>query len=361
MRHQKTFLPINLNYRIYIKDTQNNHVQERLGEHHKKTEKDVDEELIERIFEIDPIPQIVVTPAGRLILANEKARWFFNLEMDDLGRYFRDFKLSYSPIELRSLIDSVTQTGKGLEVKNVEFESPEGEKIIFNIQLKSVENHKKEPKGISIIFLDVTRDRQLQWDLEKANDGLQAAYEELQTTNEELETTNEELHTTIEEVETTNEELQSTNEELETMNEELQSTNDELRTTNLELEQRTNQLKEANAFRQSILSNLKEAVITTDLKMRITSWNREAEELWGLREDEVEGKNLLPLDIGFPVEKLKGTIQDCLSGEKENIEKTYKATNRRGKSIQCLTTCRPLMDHSGKINGVIIMMEDVTE
>ena len=118
-----------------------------------------------------------------------------------------------------------------------------------------------------------------------AGDGL----EELQSTNEELETTNEELQSTVEELETTNEELQSTNEELETMNEELQSTNEELQTINDEARERSDQLDELNAFLESILTELAGGVGWWTAISR-SEWNRRAEDMWGLRPDEVRAR-----------------------------------------------------------------------
>ena len=144
---------------------------------------------------------------------------------------------------------------------------------------------------------------------------LETAYEELQSTNEELETTNEELQSTVEELETTNEELQSTNEELETMNEELQSTNEELETINDEVRQRGEDLNQANRFLESVLTSLRSGVAVVDRELRLLAWSRHAEELWGLRNDEVSGQHLLNLDIGLPLQRLRPALKACLNGD----------------------------------------------
>jgi two-component system CheB/CheR fusion protein len=104
-----------------------------------------------------------------------------------------------------------------------------------------------------------------------------------------LETTNEELQSSNEELETTNEELQSTNEELETMNEELQSTNAELETVNEELRQRTDEVNHANAFLQSVVASLRSGAVVVNQHLNVLVWNHRAEDLWGLRADEVKG------------------------------------------------------------------------
>lgn len=212
--------------------------------------------------------------------------------------------------------------------------------------------------GMSITFTDVTRYRRLQAELEHTNQELETAYEELQSTNEELETTNEELQSTVEELETTNEELQSTNEELETLNEELQSTNEELQTINDELRRRSDELNHVNAFLESILTSMRGGVVVIDTNLNVLIWNRRAEDFWGLRAEEVQGKNFLILDIGLPVERLKQIIRACLAGEEEVQEMVLDATNRRGKAIQCKVSCSPLRGAGGEIQGAILLMEE---
>jgi two-component system CheB/CheR fusion protein len=216
------------------------------------------------------------------------------------------------------------------------------------------------PLGASLCFTDVSRQRRLQEEVQRASQELETALEELQSTNEELETTNEELQSTVEELETTNEELQSTNEELETMNEELQSTNEELQTINEEASERGDQLGELNAFLESILTSLRSAVAVVDRDLHVRKWSRRAEDLWGLRADEALQKNFLNLDIGLPVDQLRAPMRACLSRESEFLDVTLDATNRRGRQVQIRVTCTPLaMGPADKSRGVILLMEEL--
>jgi two-component system, chemotaxis family, CheB/CheR fusion protein len=216
----------------------------------------------------------------------------------------------------------------------------------------------RRPMGASVSFMDVTRMARLQDELRHAHEEVQTTNEELQSSNEELETTNEELQSSNEELETTNEELQSTNEELETMNEELQSTNEELQTVNEELRARSDDLNQANAFLESVLASLRAGAVVVNYNLDVLMWNSRAEDLWGLRRDEVQGKGLLNLDIGLPVAELRTMIRPCLSGESEFQEVTLDAVNRRGKRIKCRVTCSPLIAGK-KREGVILTMEEV--
>jgi two-component system CheB/CheR fusion protein len=210
--------------------------------------------------------------------------------------------------------------------------------------------------GTSISYLDVTEFHRLQEQLLTSKRELEQAYEELQATVEELETTNEELQSTNEELETTNEELQSTNEELETMNEELQSSNEELETMNEELRHRSTELHQLNAFLETILSTMGLAVAVLDQDLRVQIWNGQARELWGLAPEEAEGQNVLALDIGLAVERLKPAARAVLGGA-EQEEMVVEATNRRGRAFQCRVTLLPLRSGSdGAVSGVIVKM-----
>ncbi|MBV8959093.1 MAG: PAS domain-containing protein [Actinobacteria bacterium] len=309
-------------------------------------------------FDTAPVAQVVIDHEGTLLLANTQARSLFGLTVSQIGRPLKDLELSYRPVELRSAIDEVMSSGQLLRLGETEWRSPTGEVHHLNIELTPL-RPQGPLVGVSVTFTDLTRFRLLEYDFERSQRELETAYEELQSTVEELETTNEELQSTNEELETTNEELHSTNEELETMNEELQSTNEELETTNNELRVRTTDLNHANAFLESILGSLAAAVIVLDQEMAVRVWNHAAEEMWGLRSDEVTGQHFMNLDIGLPVEQLRRPVRDCLAGGETSDAVVVAAVNRRGRSIECSVVVSPLNQHDG-IEGVIVVVEVVT-
>lgn len=70
-------------------------------------------------------------------------------------------------------------------------------------------------------------------------------------------------------------------------------------------------------------------VVNRDLQVQI--WNIKAQDLWGLRPEEVVGQYFLNLDIGLPVEQLRQPIRDCLaSADSSPTEVTLEAVNRKG-------------------------------
>jgi two-component system, chemotaxis family, CheB/CheR fusion protein len=359
MAHGQSFIPIDLKRRLSQKARSG-------GDRVTPPSSDADgaqagarAHLPEVGFEASPVPQLLIDTSGVVASINERARTLFGLQPGDIGRPLRDLQLSYRPADLRSLIDQATAERRPISIKEVEWRTPNGESRWLDVQVTPLRDSTGSDVGTLVAYADVTAHRRLTRELEQSHQELETAYEELQSTNEELETTNEELQSTVEELETTNEELQSTNEELETMNEELQSTNEELQTINDELRQRGEELNEANAFLQSVMASLRGGVAVVDRELRLLAWSRQAEELWGLRLEEVSGHHLLNLDIGLPVERLLPALKACLSGDSALEQVVVEAVNRRGKPIRCTVTLTPLMGGQSGIRGVILLMEEV--
>jgi len=304
--------------------------------------------------------QLLVDAAGAFVFANERARTMFDIVATDVGKPFRDLKISYRPVELRSVIDRAQSDRQPIVTKDVEWSSVSGDQRWLEVLVSPLSDPiGGAPLGASITFTDVSVAKRLQRDLERANEALEAAYEELESTNEELETTNEELKSTVEELETTNEELQSTNEELETMNEELQATNEELQSMNKELQDRGDELNQVNGFLESILATINGPVIAVDTDFKVLLWNPAAQALWGLQPGEGRGGSILALDIGLPVQRLKQPIRACLAGDADHSALTLGATDARGRALTVRVSITPLMASDKTIHGAILLTEEV--
>ncbi len=362
--HASLFEPANLKARIFAKTPRGN-LRDRLlmlgqaGRAENGVARSTGAmRLRDAALDAQHAAQLVVDGDGLLVLANAAARTLFGLAASDEGRPLHDLTVSYRPVELRSRIDQVRQELRPVQLRNVEYPFTDGEFHSFDVHLSPLLDGARVLLGVSITFTDTTPYSRLESELQGANQELETAFEELQSTNEELETTNEELQSTIEELETTNEELQSTNEELETMNEELQSTNEELETINDELYRRTGELNNTNAYMNSILTSLRAGVAVLDRHLAIRVWNRKAEDLWGLRADEVDGHAFQNLDIGLPVERLKGLIRACLDGRSEYEDAMIDAVNRRGRTIHCRVSATPLRGVDREVRGVVLVMEE---
>ncbi|MBV9594595.1 MAG: PAS domain-containing protein, partial [Actinobacteria bacterium] len=308
-------------------------------------------------FLTSPVAQFVVDAQEHLALINHRASTLLALSERDLGRPFQDLEVSFRPAELRSQLAAARDSRSAVWLRDVEWHRSANERLMMDIQIVPLVDGRARFLGSAVVFNDVSRFRQLQEELESTNRQLETAYEELQSTNEELETTNEELQSTVEELETTNEELQSTNEELETMNEELQSMNDELQATNEELRDRTSEISSLNQFMESILGSLGAAVIVLNRDMLVQVWNRQAEDLWGLREEETVGEHLLNLDSGLPSEALKSLVRAVIAEDSPGDTILLDAVNRRGRQVKLRVTATPLQGASGSPDGALLLME----
>ena len=361
LMHANLFTPVNLRHRIFVRTPKGALADHptflaQADDHEAGTR--MSHEVRLRALAIDAISvaQVVVDANDTIVLANEQVRARFGLSARELGRPLRDVELCYRPVELRPLLERALAERQPVGVANVERSGPDGQTRYYDVLVTPLLDDGSQPLGVAITFTDVTRYAQLREELERSHSELETAYEELQSTNEELQTTNEELQSTVEELETTNEELQSSNEEMETMNAELQSTNEEVQTTNDQLRGRTDELNRVNIFLESIVASMQAGVVVLDANLAVEVWNRQAEDLWGLRADEVRGKPFLNLEIGLPVEELKTPLSECLAGSSPQ-RVVLDGRNRRGKAIRCAVVCVPLAGSDKLVRGAILMME----
>jgi two-component system CheB/CheR fusion protein len=142
------------------------------------------------------------------------------------------------------------------------------------------------------------------------------------------------------------------------MNEELQSTNEELQTMNDELRQRSREVEELNAFLEAVFTSVRTAVVVVDLDFTVRVWNLHAEELWGLRADEVRDRNLLNLDIGLPVDRLREPIKDCMGQGAPVADVSVTGHNRRGRQVDCTIAVTPLLDQAGAVHGALLVIDE---
>ncbi len=313
-------------------------------------------QLRDLALEAAPNAIILIDADGSIAMFNTQARDMFGLSIHDLNRPLRDLEFSYRPVELRSLMEKSEREHRTVRVSAAERRQANAETQYLDVDVQALFGTEGRCVGAALTFLDTTAATRLHHEVQRVRRDLEKAYEALQSTNEELETTNEELQSSVEELETTNEELQSTNEELETTNEELESGNEELETMNEEMRIRTGELDEARSFLAGVLSSIVAGVVVVDSELRVRSWNRGAEELWGLRSQEVTEQPFFGLDFGLPIAELRTVIDECRASQRRTGPIELAAVNRIGRSIVCSIACSPLDGHGG---GVVLLMEEL--
>src|SRR5437763_11861616 len=203
------------------------------------------------------------------------------------------------------------------------------------------------------------------------NKELQDANEELQAANEELMLTQEELQATNEEFEATNEELQATNEELETNNEELQATNEELQTTNDELAARTNELQELAkeiVNERKWLAEMVESspfliMLLKGSRLLVSAFNSGYAAL--LQNRQIISHPFEEIFSGSEMPDFVKTVREAF--EKDAMLRMPRmrthVPDESGETTEnyFIHTVVPVHDIAGKVDGVVIYTEDVTE
>ncbi|SDK49842.1 two-component system, chemotaxis family, CheB/CheR fusion protein [Nocardioides sp. YR527] len=314
-------------------------------------------QLRDILIDVAPYAVLGIDHDGILVSASSAARTQFGIGVHDIGRPFRDLEISYRPVEVRSVIELATNERRMIRLTGVERRNADStESQFYDVVVQPLITGGGELLGASISFIDCSTLVLLQQEVKRVREDLETAYEELQSTNEELETTNEELQSGMEELETTNEELQSTNEELETTNEELQSGNEELETMNEELQIRSSELDETRTFLQSVLSSIGLAVVVLDDRLTVRSWNTAAENMWGLRADEVRDEAFFSLDFGLPLAEIRSIVEQARADDVRTGPVEVPAIDRKGRALGCQITCSPLVGEAG---GVVIIMEPI--
>jgi two-component system CheB/CheR fusion protein len=120
----------------------------------------------------------------------------------------------------------------------------------------------------------------------------------------------------------------------------------------------------------AILRSLRGGVIVLDSDLRVLSWNRQSEELWGLRDDEAVGRHFYSLDIGLPLDATRplvrrllsaGTVEEGRGAEGSEVGESVEldAHNRRGRPIRVRVTGSPLLTPRGSVSGAVLVTEIV--
>lgn len=134
--------------------------------------------------------------------------------------------------------------------------------------------------------------------------------------------------------------------------------NDELQLSNETQQEQQDHLYKLNRFMSSVLGSMADGIAVVDADFNVVTWNARAEDLWGLRADEVQGLPLFSLDIGLPLEPLRPLVRRQLTGEDEGPTRLkIDAVNRRGRAVQVQVTATRLSHDGSPPLGAMIVMD----
>ena len=214
-----------------------------------------------------------------------------------------------------------------------------------------LEDEQEEPSVELAQELDETRKNtlvmQLEAEVRRLREQLQASIEEYESSNEELKASNEELQSI-------NEEYRSATEELETSKEELQSVNEELQTVNNELKNKLDEISHSHSDLQNLMSATEIATLFLDRELRIRHYTPGMQELF----------NIMPGDRGRPIKHLTHTLQySQFLEDAQQILHTLVPIEREVQGEAggwFLLRLRPYRTVEDRIDGVIFTCVEIT-
>jgi two-component system CheB/CheR fusion protein len=200
---------------------------------------------------------------------------------------------------------------------------------------------------------------ELEQELLRTREHLQAFVEELESGNEELQSLNEELQSANEELQATNEELETSNEELQSASQEMVVTFNELQEVYRLLEKKEEEISATANRLQAILENSSQGYLLVNAHYRIISFNHEADaiirKLTGspvVQDSSVF--NCAPLQT---LDSFKKNLDRAFAGE--TVE--YEAEERCGSGTVWLRfRYVPVYGAAGKIETALISYIDLS-
>jgi two-component system, chemotaxis family, CheB/CheR fusion protein len=310
----------------------------------------------QRALDVLPAAVMILDTTDTVLAWNTAAEALFDVPVASaIARKFRDLDVSYRVEGLRARIEDVKARHAPARMENVTFSRRNGEAAHTDITIQPLfEGHRLT--GIVVFAMEATEHARLKEQMSRVAEQHATAIEELQSTNEELETTNEELQSTNEELETTNEELQSTNEELETTVEELQAANTELGALNAELEARTAELNRLDAYHRSLVNSFEHGIVVLDSDGVVSTWNEVAEQMWGLRADQVVGRPFFALPIGDLALRARQAFDAVLAQQRVTDVRDVSYTQPGGKTASGVLRMLPLRNAAREVVGAFALM-----
>ncbi len=116
-------------------------------------------------------------------------------------------------------------------------------------------------------------------------------------------------------------------------------------------------LAEASAKLVAMLRHSPLAIISTDMRGLVTSWNESAAHMLGWTEQELLGR---PLPFAQPGAELKAWLEACGSGTATQGD-SWIMEGKGGKEVEAAMWTGAMLDPSGEPAGIVCMLADETE
>ncbi|HEX2091857.1 MAG TPA: PAS domain S-box protein [Longimicrobiaceae bacterium] len=118
-------------------------------------------------------------------------------------------------------------------------------------------------------------------------------------------------------------------------------------------------LRDTNQRLQALVSGSPLAILTTDLALKVTSWNPAAEEIFGFSEEEVVGQRL-PIVPEALADESRWVVERIFAGEGcTNLE--TRRQRKDGTLVDVSLSTAPLRSADGRIMGILALLADISE
>ena len=328
LARSRHFEPVHLKWRIFQRTPSGSRQavamssQAASGSRSEATDTDA---RLQRALEALPAAVLVIDTSDTILSWNPAAETMFDVPIaNTLGRKFRDLDMSYRVEGLRARIEDVKARHAASRMEDVAFTRRNGDLLHADITISPLfDGH--QLIGILVYAIDATEQTRLKEQTARIAEQHATAIEELQSTNEELETTVEEL----------------------------QAANSELGMLNAQFDARSSELRRLDAYHRGLLNSMEQSIFVTDLSLLVTSWNQAAERLWGLRAEQVIGRELMLLPLADVVRMLRPALDTALKQETTAEVHDVPYTLPGGEVRKATVRVTPLRDAIGGVTGLV--------
>ena len=328
LARSRHFEPVHLKWRIFQRTPSGSRqaaaISSKAASGSRSEATDTDARL-QRAFEALPAAVLVIDTSDTILSWNPAAETMFDVPIANaLGRKFRDLDMSYRVEGLRARIEDVKARHAASRMEDVAITRRSGDLLHADITISPLfDGH--QLIGILVYAIDATEQTRLKEQTARIAEQHATAIEELQSTNEELETTVEEL----------------------------QAANSELGMLNAQFDARSTELRRLDAYHRGLLNSMEQSIFVTDRSLLVTSWNQAAERLWGLRAEQVIGRELMLLPLADVVRMLRPALDTALKQETTAEVHDVPYTLPGGEVRKATVRVTPLRDAIGGVTGLV--------
>lgn len=320
-------------------------------------------DLHQRLIEQHAPPSVLVSRDSEIVHLSDRAGRFLQYaggmpSHNIIGAVRQELRL-----ELRTAIYQALQSNHSVEARRVQLER-DGRHFFVNMTARPVHDAEANGDFVLVLFDEVEdsmsaaprgqapdeRDpmiAQLERELHRTREQLQATIEQSETSTEELKASNEELQAI-------NEELRSTTEELETSKEELQSINEELTTVNAELKSKVEETGKINDDLQNLIMANDIGTVFVDRNLCIKRYTPRATDVFSIIPSDI-GRSLLDITHRLDYDKLADDAGEAFDSLRL-IEREVKSNDGRWYLARFL----PYRTTEDRIEGAVLSFIDIT-